>query len=146
MAIEVKDVSASVEKWASRAAAASGLYAEEAEKKADKWVKNAQGAQGNYQQGISAAGVPMRFARGVAKAGSAKFARMIREKGSGRYSAGVSIGKEEYKSDVEPFFSTLAALTLSPRKMRGDPSNLNRVSEVAKALNAKRLALLAAGG
>ncbi|GAH58623.1 unnamed protein product, partial [marine sediment metagenome] len=42
--------------------------------------------------------------------------------------------------------ATIAAITLSPRKPRGDPANYMRVQEIGKALNAKRLALLGAGG
>ena len=145
MALKVKDVTASTEKWANRAASAADIFASEAEKAADLWAKNTQAAQGNYQQGITAAGVPARFARGVAKAGSAKFARKIRDVARDRYAPGVSLAQSDYKDNVTPYLTTLAGLTLSARKMRGDPSNYNRVTEVGKALNAKRLASLVTG-
>ncbi|MBA7568160.1 hypothetical protein ES708_09881 [subsurface metagenome] len=55
--------------------------------------------------------------------------------------------KERFRRGVaRAGFSTIAALTLSPRKPRGDPANYNRVQEIGKALNAKRLALLGGGG
>jgi hypothetical protein len=146
MAIKVKDITSSVEKWVTRASGAADIFAAEAEKAADSWQKNTQAAQGTYQQGITAPGIPARFARGVAKAGSAKFARKIREVARDRYGPGITAGQADYRADVEPYFSTLASLTLSPRKMRGDPANYNRVTEVGKALNAKRLAVLATGG
>lgn len=144
MGLKVKDLNASVEKWTTRASGAADIFATEAEKAADAWQKNTVAAQSNYQQGITAAGVPARFARGVAKAGSAKFARKIREVARDRYAPGISAAQQDYRADVEPYFATIAALNLSPRKMRGDPANYNRVTEVGKALNAKRLALLAA--
>ena len=61
---------------------------------------------------------------------------------------GIAAASVDYKTGVEPYFSTLAALTLSTRKPRGDPANYRRVEEVGRALNAKRLALLgvSAGG
>lgn len=145
MALKVKDLTASTEKWATRAAGAADIFAVEAEKAADLWVKNTQAAQGTYQQGITAPGIPARFARGVAKAGAAKFARKIRDVAKDRYGPGVAVAQADYRADVEPYFSTLAGLTLSPRKMRGDPANYNRVTEVGKALNAKRLAQLVTG-
>lgn len=145
MALKVKDVTASTEKWANRAASAADIFASEAEKAADSWQKNTQAAQGNYQQGITAAGVPARFARGVAKAGAAKFARKIRDVARDRYAPGISMGQVDYKDNVSPYLATLAGLTLSSRKMRGDPANYNRVTEVGKALNAKRLAQLVTG-
>lgn len=66
--------------------------------------------------------------------------------GGGRFGPGVAAATDDYKTGAEPYFSTLAALTLSARKPRGDPANYNRVQEIGKALNAKRLALLGAGG
>ncbi|GAH59788.1 unnamed protein product, partial [marine sediment metagenome] len=87
-----------------------------------------------------------RFRRGVVRAGAEKFARKIRDVGRDRFGPGVSAAVADYKTGAEPYFSTIAALTLSPRKPRGDPANYNRVQEVGKALNAKRLALLGAGG
>ena len=117
-----------------------------AEAKADKWARNTAAAADNFHMAVTAANVKERFRRGVVKAGASKFARKVAAVAAGRFSEGVGVAQPDYKAGVEPFFSTLAALTLSPRKPRGDPSNYNRVQEVGKALNAKRLALLGAGG
>ena len=40
---------------------------------------------------------------------------------------------------------TIASLTLTARKPKGDPANYQRVEQIGKALNAKRLATLGAG-
>lgn len=143
MALKVKDLGASVEKYADRAVGAADIFATEAEAAADAWARNAAAADGNFHAAITAPNVQARFKRGVQRAGSAKFARKIRDVAKDRYGPGITAGKEDYKTDVEPYFTIIAGLTLSPRKPRGDAANYTRVSEVGKALNAKRLALLA---
>ena len=45
-----------------------------------------------------------------------------------------------------PEDETLAGLSLSGRKPKGDPANYRRVEEVGKALNAKRMAMMGGGG
>jgi hypothetical protein len=87
-----------------------------------------------------------RFRAGVVRAGAAKFARKVKALIPARYAGGVSEGKDDYKAGAEPYFSTLASLSLSARKPKGDPANYKRVEEVGKALNSKRLAMLGGGG
>ncbi|KKN29002.1 hypothetical protein LCGC14_0848680 [marine sediment metagenome] len=145
-AIKVKEVGASTEKWGENAARASGEFATNAEAAAESWASNTARAADTFHQAITASGMKERFRRGVQRAGAAKFARKIREVGRDRFGPGVAAAKTDYSSGVEPYFSTIAGLTLSPRKPRGDPANYNRVQEIGKALNAKRLALLGAGG
>jgi len=148
MAIKVKPIEASTTKWSENAGRAAEAFAAGAEASADLWARNTVASRDNYGMAISAAGIKDRFARGVAKAGAAKFARKIRDVARDRFAPGVAAADIDYKAGVEPYFSTLAALSLSARKPRGDPANYRRVEEVGKALNAKRLALLgvSAGG
>lgn len=142
MALKVPSASAAAEKLALRASAASGEYATGAKAAGETWVTNTQAAKGSFQQGISAGNIAERFARGVAKAGAAKYVRKITDVGMGRFAAGVAAGKQDYLTNVEPFFATIAGLTLSARQPRGSAANIQRVSEVAMALNARRLAML----
>jgi len=144
--LKVKPIEASTGKWSENAGRAAAVFATEAEASADLWARNTQAAKDNYGLAISAAGIKDRFAKGVAKAGAAKFARKIRDVAMDRFAPGVAAATVDYKTGVEPYFSTLAALTLSGRKPRGDPANYKRVEEVGKALNAKRLALLGVSG
>lgn len=146
MPLRVKAIAEAAEKLVSRAQAASGEYAREAAASGDAWATNTQAARDNFGQAITAAGIKDRFARGVAKAGAAKFTRKIREVGADRFAPGVAAGKVDYQANAEPFFATIAALTLSARQPRGSAANYGRVNEVGKALNAKRLALLGSGG
>ena len=146
MAIKVKDIATSTTKWTENAGRAATECAVNAEAAADEWARNTAAAADNYGMAISAAGIKNRFRAGVVKAGAAKFARKVKALIPARYSGGVSEGAPDYNAGVAPFFSTLAGLTLSARKPRGDPANYNRVQEVGKALNAKRIALLGGGG
>lgn len=146
MAIKVKDIGTSTEKWGDNAARAATEFATRAEASAEDWARNTANASDNFHTAVTATGVKERFRRGVVKAGAAKFARKIRDVARDRFGPGVSAALEDYKAGAEPYFATLATLTLSPRKPRGDPANYNRVQEVGKALNAKRLAMLGTGG
>lgn len=146
MPIKVKAVEASTTKWSENAGRAAAEFADRALAAADDWAKNTQAAAGNFHQAITAPGIQERFRRGVARAGAAKFARKIESVARDRFAPGVAAATTDYHTGVEPYFSTIAALTLSPRKPRGDPANYRRVEEIGKALNAKRLAMLGGGG
>lgn len=146
MAIKVRSASESAEKWSMNAGRASDQYATGAEAAAADWASKTAAAADTYGQAITTGNIKERFRRGVVKAGAEKYGRKIRDVGGSRYAPGVAAATTDYQSQVEPFLSTISALTLSPRKPRGDPGNYNRVMEIGKALNAKRLAMLGAGG
>jgi len=146
VAIKVKAIEASTTKWGDNAARAAAEFATNAAAAAEDWARNTAAATDNFGQAISAPGIKIRFRAGVVKAGAAKFARKIADVARDRFGPGVGAAKEDYKSNVEPYFATLASTTLSARKPKGDPANYKRVEEVGKALNAKRIALLGGGG
>ena len=146
MAIKVKSIEASTRKWSDNASRASAEMAANAEAAASDWASKTAAAADNFHMAITAANIKERFRRGVVKAGAAKFARKVAAVAASRFSEGVGAAIEDYKTGAEPYYSTLAALTLSQRKPRGDPSNYRRVEEIGKALNAKRLAILGGGG
>ena len=135
MAIKVKDLSKSTVKWAENAGRAAASYAEEA-----------AAASETYKLAISVANIATRFQRGVQKAGAAKYARKIESVGRDRFMPGINAAVDDYKTNVEPFLSAIAGITLPARKPRGDPANYARVEAIGKVLNAKRLAQLAGGG
>lgn len=145
-ALNVKSIDSSTTKWSDNAGRAATEFAERAEASADIWARNTAASADNYFMAVTAGGVKERFRRSVVRAGAAKFARKIRDVAKDRFGPGVAAAVADYKSGAEPYYTTLASLTLSARKPRGDPANYNRVQEVGKALNAKRLALLGSGG
>jgi len=146
MALKVKPIDASTSKWSENAGRAGAEMAANAEASADLWASKTAASAENFHQAITAVGIKERFRKGVQRAGAAKFARKIRELAATRFSQGVGAAIDDYKAGAQPYFDTLAGLTLDARKPRGDPANLRRVEQVAKALNAKRLAMLGGGG
>jgi len=145
-AIKVKSIEASTTKWAEKARGAAAEFAAEAEASAELWASKTAAAADTFHQAITVANIKERFRRGVIRAGAAKFARKIRDVGADRFAGGVDAATTDYNAGAAPYFSAIAALTLDPRKPRGDPANYRRVEQIGKALNAKRLALLGAGG
>ena len=146
MAIKVKAVAEAASKLVQRAQAASAEYGTEAQAAAEVWASNTQASGQSFQQGISAGNIMQRFLGGVRKAGAAKFARKVREVGANRFSQGVAAGQQDYVQNVEPYFSTIAGLSLSARQPRGSAANYQRVSQVGDALHSRRIALLGGGG
>lgn len=142
MALKVKPIDQSAEKWSDNAGRSAERFAAEAEAAAEAWARNTGAAADNFFQAVTGPGIKERFRRGVSRAGAAKFARKIRDVARDRFAPGVAFGLPDYKTGAEPYFATIAALSLSKRKPRGDPANYKRVEEVGKALNAKRIALL----
>lgn len=145
MGLKVKPVETSASKWGDNAGRAAEEFAVNAEASADAWAANTQKAADTFHQAITAPGIKERFRKSVARAGAAKYARKIRDVARDRFAPGVAAAKMDYVTGVEPYFTTLAAITLSGRKPRGDPANYRRVEEIGKALNAKRIALLGGG-
>ncbi len=142
MAIKVKSSESSTEKWGRNAGLAAEAYRVGAEGAANEWATKTAAAGDTYHQAVSAPSVKTRFVRGVQRAGAEKYARKIRDVGGDRFGPGVAAATSDYQSGVEPYLQTIAGLTLSARKPRGDPANYRRVEEIGKALNAKRLAML----
>ncbi len=142
MALRVKPLDQSAEKWSRNASQAAAEYASNAEAAGNSWVTATAAASQTFGQAVSAAGVPERFRRGVQRAGAEKYSRKIRDVGASRYGPGVQAAQGDWQSGFEPFAATLASLTLPQRRPRGDPGNLARVQAVMTALNTRRLALL----
>ena len=79
MAIKVKDISQSADKWADNAGRSAERFAVEAEAAAEAWARNTGAAADNYHQAVTGPGIKERFRKGVSRAGAAKFARKIRD-------------------------------------------------------------------
>ena len=145
MAVPIKSAAESATKWKDKASAAQSYY--EAGIKAPKvdWATATVAAAANYRAGVSAGDIDRRFSGGVRKAGTAKWQRKAIDL-SGRFSQGVGVAQSDYQAAVEPFFSTIAALSLPARQPRGAAANYERTRVVGTALNQKRIASKVAGG
>lgn len=105
----------------------------------EKFQTNAAAAAGNYASGVQQAIADNRFATHVATAGN-RWKQRVADVGGGRFSEGVSKGGPAYQAGFGPFLNTLQGLALPPRGPRGDPRNIQRVSDIATALHNQRRA------
>ena len=145
MAIKVKSAAEVAAKWAEQTPGRSAYYEAGVKVAGSDWETNTKAAAANFKAAVSAGNIDKMFVGGVAKAGAAKYTRKSVEVGVGRFSSGVTAGKVDYQSGIEPMLATIAGLTLPARAPRGSESNLARVRAVAVALHQKRLAERAAG-
>lgn len=119
-------------KWAQRASASGGEYAEGVQNPRRPWAQSAAEAEDNYAAGVNAAISEGRFAKGVNAAGDAKWQKGVREKGRARYQQGVAIAEDEYRTGFQPYASALEGLDLGPRGPKGQ--NWDRVQRVGELL------------
>ena len=140
MPIQIKSVDAIASKYASRGAAAGADYAAGVASPRQDWQAATVAAENTYAQGVQTAIGNKSFSKGVNAAGTAKWQRKAASVGAQRYPTGVTAAKSDYQNGVAPYLQVIAGLTLPPRAPKGDPSNINRVSAIAQALRAKKLA------
>jgi len=145
MAIKVKSAAEVADKWASQTPGRQAYYESGAKAAGSDWETNTLGATANFVAGVQAGNIGKLFSGGVKNAGAAKYVRKVGDVGAGRFSQGVSAGKQDYQGGIEPMLATIASVTLPARAPRGSESNLARVRAVSTALHTKRLALRAAG-
>jgi hypothetical protein len=139
MAIKVKDTATIAKKWATRAGAAGQDYTSGVQNPSTDWATATTAAANTYASGVQQAVSDGRFAKGVSKAGTSKWQTNAVNKGSSRYTQGVTASTSNYQTAMDPYMQTLAGLTLPARMPKGDPSNINRVTAVDTALRNKKI-------
>lgn len=145
MAVKIATAADIAKKWVDVTPGRSSYYEAGALAAGTDWVNGATAAASAYKSAVTAGNIGQMFAGGVKKAGADKYTRKVKDVGVGRFSSGVQAASTDMQSGMEPMVQTIASLTLTGRGPRGSTGNLIRVSEVATALNKKRLALRAAG-
>lgn len=138
MAIKVRT---SGEKWARRTSAAQGDYVQGVQNPRRSWQQATAAAQDAYEQGIQESIALKSFAKGVSKAGDAKYQKGVVEKGATRFAQGVQASGDAYEQGFAPYAQTMETLNLPARGRRGDPKNYQRSQMVGEALNKKRTQL-----
>lgn len=139
MAIRVKDGGG--KRWVERAAIASESYVKGAENPRIPWAQATADGEANWKAGVNEAATKGTFAKGVKKAGDAAWLKGIKEKGAQRFASGVALAEDKYNAGIAPYLDVLKGMNLTKRGKKGDPTNINRVSQVAQALHAKKLQL-----
>jgi hypothetical protein len=135
----VKDISRVSQKWSQNTQNATGNYTEGVQNPKTDWATATQAAQENYKQAVTKAANEGRFSRGVAKAGTAKQQNNALAKGASRFGQGVAVAQPDYADAMAPVLRTIQNTVLPPRKPKGDPSNIQRVSAIATALHAAKV-------
>ena len=142
MAIRVKDLASSANKWNNNASSASAEYAANAVAAGAEWATNTAQAATTYGQAVTSGNIVERFRRGVQKAGAEKYTRKIASLGAGRYSTGVADAQDDWEAGFQPYHQVISGLSLPARRPRGDAGNIDRVRAVTTALHARRIANL----
>lgn len=133
-AIRVKDAGSIAGKWKRNASAAQNDYAEGVKAAGADWEQGARDGNENYKQAVVQAASEDRFARGVAKAGAAKYVSRASTLGPQRFQTGVGAAEAGFSSAIQPVLQTIASVALPPRRPKGDPGNMARSEAVAMAL------------
>jgi len=79
------------------------------------------------------------YAKGVQKAGTARWQDKAMKLGPGRFAEGVVVGAADYGAGFAPYADVIKATTLTPRFPRGDIRNLDRVKTISQALRKKKV-------
>ena len=134
--MNVKSSAAIAKKWADVTPGRSGDFEAGVKDSSVDWAGPTAAAESAYSDGVSAAISQKRFSTGVGRAGTEKWRRKTVETGVGRWGAGVRAAQADQQAGFAPYREAIAGLTLPPRFSRGDPRNIDRVSAIAKTLNA----------
>lgn len=134
-----KDTGTLAAKFVTRAGAAQGDYKDGVAAAGPAWQQNTGAAEGNYEQGVQSAIANKAFAKGVAKAGPTKYVNNATNLGAGRYGPGVANAKDAWSKGVQPYLDTLKSLNLPPKGPRRSPQNMQRAAAVASALAAAKV-------
>ncbi len=136
---KVRPIDTIARKWQENASAAAGRYEEGVRDPLNDWATNTRAAASAWQAGVQGAIARGAFAAGVSRAGTAKWQAKALAKGPRRFSEGVSVSAEDYRSGFEPYRAVIEGTTLPARGPKGDPRNIERVAAIARALHEAKL-------
>lgn len=126
-------------RWATRTAAAAGDYQAGVQNPRQSWSQATVAASDAHKAATTKALAEGRFAKGVQKAGDAKWQRGAVGKGTERFASGAAAGQQDYEQGVAPFLAVIERTQLPPRGPKGDPANIRRVAVLAAALHTAKV-------
>lgn len=104
------------------------------------WEKSTVAAKDSHKSAMAEAGAKDSFAKGVTKAGGAKWQSRSLAKGPGRFAEGVMVGGPDYEKGFAPYRDEIEKTVMPPRFPRRDPRNIQRVSVLNTALAKRKTA------
>ncbi len=134
----MKTASSSSEKYATRAAGASGDYVTGAQQTTKDQAGAAIAAKMIYAQAVQQSITAGRYEKGLQKSGKSGWLKGVTEKGGNRYGEGVSNAAPKYAMESAKFDSARGAASSLPRGIKGSPQNMQRVTTVVSALIAAK--------
>jgi len=137
---EIKSAGQIAEKWSRVTPQRNADYEAGVRQPGKDWANNTAAAESSYEGGVQNAIQQKRFGKGVKNAGTPKWQAKTLEKGTQRWGPGVSVAQADYEAGFAPYRDEIERTSLPPRYPKGDPRNIERVSKLAKALHAKKVA------
>lgn len=136
---EIKSIAAIQEKWGRITPTRAEDYTMGIKNPKRDWAQAASAAKESHKAAMMAAATADSYAKGVNKAGTARWQEKAARKGPSRFSEGVIIGASDYGTGFAPYADVIKATTLTPRFPRGDIRNLDRVKTISQALRKKKV-------
>lgn len=136
---EIKSIGAIQEKWGRVTPTRTEDYTLGIKNPKRDWAQSAVAAKESHKAAMVAAGQNDSYAKGVNKAGTAKWQDKATKKGPSRFAEGVVVGAADYGAGFSPYADVIKATTLTPRFPTGDLRNLDRVKVISQALRKKKM-------
>lgn len=136
---EIKSLSSIRDKWTRVTPGRTEDYKLGIQNPRRDWADETMAGKDNWKLGVDAAAAKNLFAKGVEKAGTAKWRDHALKKGPGRFAEGVYIAGPDYETGFKPYHDAISRVDLGPRFPKRDPRNLNRVKAVVDAMIEEKL-------
>ena len=136
---EIKSIGAIQEKWSRVTPGRTEDYTLGIKNPKRDWAQAAGAAKESHKAAMVAASQADSYAKGVQKAGSARWQDRAIRKGPSRFAEGVLVGAADYGTAFQPYADTIKATALPVRFPKGDLRNLDRVKTISQALRKKKM-------
>ncbi len=135
----IKNISKIAEKWMRQSSVSEQSYTEGVQSPRADWATVTAEANDSYKKGIQASIGKDSFLKGVKRAGTSKWQQQTLAKGPGRWTDGINKSGSSYADGFQPYLEVISRTQLPKRGPKGDPSNINRVSVMSKALHDEKV-------
>ena len=136
---EIKSIGAIQEKWSRVTPGRTEDYTLGIKNPKRDWAQSAAASKESHKAAMVAAASNDSYAKGVNKAGSARWQDRAIRKGPSRFAEGVLVGAADYGTAFQPYADTIKATSLPVRFPKGDLRNLERVKTISQALRKKKM-------
>jgi len=135
---EVKSIGRIKEKWTRVTPMRTEDYKLGVQSPRRDWEKSAIAAKESHKAAMAIAAAQDAFAKGITKAGGAKWQGKALQKGPGRFAEGVMVGGDDYEKGFAPYRDEIEKTPLPPRFPKRDPRNIQRVAALNVALGKRK--------